>query len=269
MTETAVPGFYADHVFISLSGGLDSTCLMMAMLASGKTVHAISFKYGQKHSIELKKVTKNIRFLQSLGMKVDHHVVDLTSAFALSASTLKADGGAIPEGHYADENMKSTVVENRNVIFSSIIYGMALGFANHNNCNVIITQGIHAGDHTIYPDCRPESHQAAQHLYKISNWGSERVEFEAPFVNLSKTEVLQAGIAAMESMGLKKSAIKKILSNTHTCYNPDSEGRSCGKCGSCTERLEAFATVGMQDLITYQPNAFDTVGVGNPMPEEA
>ena len=253
MSETSVPGFYADHVFISLSGGLDSTCLMMAMLASCKTVHSISFIYGQKHSIELKKVAKNIKFLQKLGLPVDHHIVDLTSAFALSASSLKAGGDAIPEGHYADENMKSTVVENRNVIFSSIIYGMALGYANQHNCNVIITQGIHAGDHTIYPDCRPESHQAAQHLYKISNWGSERVEFEAPFVNLTKTEVLQAGIAAMESMGMKKSAIKKVLSNTHTCYNPDSEGRSCGKCGSCTERLEAFAAVGMTDPVEYRP----------------
>lgn len=251
MAETLIPEFHADHAFISLSGGLDSTCLMMAMLASGKTVHAISFKYGQKHNIELKKVTQNIKFLQKQGMQVDHHIVDLTSAFALSASTLKATGGAIPEGHYADENMKSTVVENRNVIFSSIIYGMALGYANQHNCNVYITQGIHAGDHTIYPDCRPESFEAAAHLYKISNWNSERVEFIAPFVNLTKTEVLQAGIDAMEKLGFNARGIKKILSNTHTCYNPDSEGRSCGKCGSCTERLEAFAAVGMEDPIPY------------------
>lgn len=252
MSETANPGFNANHVFLSLSGGLDSTCLMMVMLAAGKTVHAISFKYGQKHSIELKKVVKNIKFLQKLGMKVDHHIVDLTSAFALSASTLKADGGDIPEGHYADENMKSTVVENRNVIFSSIIYGMALGYSNsHDHCNVIITQGIHAGDHTIYPDCRPESFEAAQHLYKISNWSSEHVEFEAPFVNLTKTEVLQVGLTAMQILGMKKAAIKKVLSNTHTCYNPDAEGRSCGKCGSCTERLEAFAAVGMEDPVPY------------------
>lgn len=252
MSEQTLNGFNSNDAFISLSGGLDSTCLMMTLLASGRNVHAISFKYGQKHSIELKKVQKNIKYLQKLGLPVDHHIVDLTSAFALSASTLKADGGDIPEGHYADENMKSTVVENRNVIFSSIIYGMALGYANQHNCNVEITQGIHAGDHTIYPDCRPESFEAAAHLYKISNWNSDRVEFIAPFVNLTKTEVLQAGITAMESLGFKKSQIRKVLSNTHTCYNPDSEGRSCGKCGSCTERLEAFEAVGMEDPIAYQ-----------------
>lgn len=250
MEETAM-SFDANHVVISLSGGLDSTCLMMAMLATGKTVHAVSFKYGQKHAIELKKVQKNIRFLQKLGLPVDHRIVDLTSAFSESASSLHQGGDAIPEGNYADENMKSTVVENRNVIFSSIIYGMALGIANRLQENVLITQGVHAGDHTIYPDCRPESIEAAQHLYKISNWGSERVEFVAPFVNLDKAQVLQAGVDAMKQLGFNKPKIKKVLTNTHTCYNPDSEGRSCGKCGSCTERLEAFEKVGMEDPVPY------------------
>lgn len=251
MEETMLP-FDADHVVISLSGGLDSTMLMMAMLAKGKTVHAVSFKYGQKHAIELKKVQKNIKLLQKIGLPVDHRIVDLTSAFSESASSLHQAGGAIPEGNYADENMKSTVVENRNVIFSSIIYGMALGIANRLQENVLITQGVHAGDHTIYPDCRPESIEAAKHLYKISNWGSERVDFVAPFVDLDKGEVLEAGISAMKHLGFTKAKIKRVLTNTHTCYNPDSEGRSCGKCGSCTERLEAFEKVGMVDPVPYK-----------------
>ena len=250
-TETAVP-FEANQVVLSLSGGMDSTCLMMYYLAQGKTVHAISFKYGQKHAIELKKVQKNIKFLQKLGLPVDHHIVDLTSAFAMSASSLHQGGEAIPEGNYADENMKSTVVSNRNVIFSAIVYGMALDLSKTTNSNVIISQGVHAGDHTIYPDCRPESIEAARELYRISNWGSERVNFETPFVNLNKGEVLAAGIAAMKTLGFNKPKIKKVLANTHTCYNPDSEGRSCGKCGSCTERLEAFEQVGMEDPVPYQ-----------------
>lgn len=243
--------FEFNKVVLSLSGGLDSTMLMMKYLAEGKSVHAVSFKYGQKHEIELKKVKKNIKFLQKLGLPVEHQIVDLTSAFEYSASSLRGNG-EIPTGHYADENMKSTVVENRNIIFSSIIFGIALGIANKTKENVVISQGLHAGDHTIYPDCRPESVELAQKLYKISNWGSEYVDFDAPFLHFSKGQVLEAGINAMKKLGFNKSKINKVLSNTHTCYDPDDEGRSCGKCGSCTERLEAFEYVGLKDPVEYR-----------------
>lgn len=237
---------------ISLSGGLDSTCLLMYLLSNDYEVRAYSFDYGQKHDIELKKVKKNIKFLQSKGMPVTHQVINLRDVFSDSASTLHQGGDSIPHGHYADENMKSTVVENRNVIFSAIIYGKALSWANKANDYVVITQGIHSGDHAIYPDCTEESRAAAEHLYKISNWNSEKVDFIAPFVNIDKTGVLSAGIKAMTKMGFTKSDIKKVLKNTHTCYDPDEKGRSCGKCGSCTERLEAFNLVGMKDPVEYQ-----------------
>lgn len=237
---------------ISLSGGLDSTCLLMYLLSNDYEVRAYSFDYGQKHDIELKKVKKNIKFLRSKGMPVTHQVINLRDVFSDSASTLHQGGDSIPHGHYADENMKSTVVENRNVIFSAIIYGKALSWANKANDYVVITQGIHSGDHAIYPDCTEESRAAAEHLYKISNWNSEKVDFIAPFVNIDKTGVLSAGIKAMTKMGFTKSDIKKVLKNTHTCYDPDEKGRSCGKCGSCTERLEAFNLVGMKDPVEYQ-----------------
>lgn len=237
---------------ISLSGGLDSTCLLMYLLGNDYEVRAYSFDYGQKHDIELKKVKKNIKFLQSKGMPVTHQVINLRDVFSDSASTLHQGGDSIPHGHYADENMKSTVVENRNVIFSAIIYGKALSWANKANDYVVITQGIHSGDHAIYPDCTEESRAAAEHLYKISNWNSEKVDFIAPFVNIDKTGVLSAGIKAMTNMGFTKADIKKVLKNTHTCYDPDEKGRSCGKCGSCTERLEAFNLVGMKDPVEYQ-----------------
>lgn len=237
---------------ISLSGGLDSTCLLMYLLSNDYEVRAYSFDYGQKHDIELKKVKKNIKFLQSKGMPVTHQVINLRDVFSDSASTLHQGGDSIPHGHYADENMKSTVVENRNVIFSAIIYGKALSWVNKANDYVVITQGIHSGDHAIYPDCTEESRAAAEHLYKISNWNSEKVDFIAPFVNIDKTGVLSAGIKAMTNMGFTKADIKKVLKNTHTCYDPDEKGRSCGKCGSCTERLEAFNLVGMKDPVEYQ-----------------
>lgn len=144
----------ANKVVISLSGGLDSTCLLLKLLSEGKEVHAYSFKYGQKHEIELAKVKKNIKFLQDKGFKVTHQVIDLTDVFSDSASSLHQGGEAIPHGDYREESMKSTVVENRNVIFGSIIYSKALSWANKTNSNVLITLGLHAGDHCFTGDTK-------------------------------------------------------------------------------------------------------------------
>ena len=237
---------------ISLSGGLDSTCLLMHLLANGyDEIRAYSFDYGQKHSVELKKVKKNIKFLQRKGYNIEHQVINVRDVFSDSASSLHRGGEAIPKGHYEDETMKSTVVENRNIIFSAIVYGKALGWANKTGDSVVITLGIHAGDHCIYPDCRPESHEAAKHLFKISNWNSEAVDYIAPFEYIDKGEVLRRGVVAMKSLGFTKANIKSVLKNTHTCYNPDEKGRSCGECGSCRERLEAFEKNGMKDPLEY------------------
>lgn len=238
---------------LSLSGGLDSTCLLLHLLSQGYEVKAYSFYYGQKHSVELEKVMKNIAFLQQKGFPVTWKKIDLSSCFDESNSSLHLGGEDIPSGHYASENMKSTVVENRNVIFASIIYGKALSWANRTNDNVSIFLGIHAGDHTIYPDCRPESQQACEHAFKISNWGSERVFYEAPFVDIDKAAALRNGLCAMAELGLSSDEMTEVLRNTHTCYNPDTLGRSCGVCGSCRERLESFSLNGLVDPIEYVP----------------
>lgn len=233
-------------IILSYSGGLDSTCLLMWYLSKGHPVTAVSFKYGQNHSIELKRAAKNVKLLQKWGFPVDHRIVDLTSAFALSTSALH--GGVIPKGEsYNESNMKDTVVENRNVIFSSIIYGMALGVAKRNDSMVIIAQGVHNGDHDLYPDCRPESVEMAKKLYAISNWGSEWVEFETPFVNFSKGEVLKSGLEAMKFAGFKPYRIRQVLANTISCYCPDENGKPCGQCGTCKERAEAFTFNGIED----------------------
>lgn len=236
---------------ISLSGGLDSTCLLLKLLADGYEVRAYSFDYGQKHEVELKKVKKNIKFLQSAGLPLTHQIINLRDVFSDSMSSLHKGGDDIPHGMYDQDNMKSTVVENRNIIFSSIIYGKALAWANQTNSNVVITQGLHAGDHSIYPDCRPESQEMARELYKISNWGSERVDFIAPFINIHKGKVLSEGLDAMQSLGFSTREINNILRNTHTCYDPNDKGESCGLCGSCTERIEAFAFNLMKDPAKY------------------
>lgn len=231
-----------------MSGGLDSTSLALHMLSQGYEIRAYSFNYGQKHDIELQLVKANIEYLQSLGYQITHQTIDLRDCFSDSNSSLHKGGEKIPEGDYRDETMKSTVIENRNIIFSSIIYGKALAWANKTQDNVLITLGLHAGDHTIYPDCRPESQEMARELFKISNWGSERVDYVTPFIHIDKGEVLRTGIEACEKLGVDW---KVIYGNTISCYTPDEHGHSCGKCGTCVERLEAFEKLGLQDPITY------------------
>ena len=241
----------ANKAVISLSGGLDSTMLLMKLLSQGKEVRAYSFDYGQKHDIELKKVKKNIKFLQKKGLPVSHQIINVRDCFSDSASTLHKNGGDIPKGDYSVENQSSTVIENRNVTFSAIIYGKALAWSKKDNCDVEITLGIHAGDHSVYPDTTQESFEAAKHCFKISNWGSERVEYVAPFVNLRKDQLLTAGIDSMTEMGFTRADKNFVLRNTHSCYDPNDKGESCGTCGTCKERLEAFEKVGLKDPIKY------------------
>lgn len=223
---------------LSLSGGLDSTCLLMYLLSNDYEVKAYSFQYGQKHQVELEKVKRNIEFLQGKRFKLSHQIIDLRDCFSDSNSSLHVGGESIPEGHYASENMKSTVIENRNVIFSAIIYGKALSWANKTESNVDVFLGLHSGDHCCYPDTSEESRIACEHAFKVSNWGSERVGYEAPFNHMDKGGVLAEGLRAMTILGFNDSEINFVLSNTHTCYNPDLEGRSCGKCGSCIEESQ-------------------------------
>lgn len=240
----------ANKAVISVSGGLDSTMLLMKLLSEGKEVKAYSFDYGQKHDIELNKIKKNIKILQDLNYPVTHQVINLRDCFSDSASSLHKNGEDIPKGDYSFENQSSTVVENRNIIFSAIIYGKALSWAKKTNSDVEITLGIHAGDHSVYPDTTQESFEAAKHCFEISNWDSDKVTYIAPFVNLQKHEVLKAGLDAMSNM-FGEYWRDEILKNTHSCYDPDEFGRSCGTCGTCKERLEAFEKCGVKDLIEY------------------
>lgn len=226
--------------------------LLMHLLAEGKEVKAYSFDYGQKHDIELKKVKKNIKFLQAKGLPVVHQIINVRDCFSDSASSLAKGGADIPKGDYSVENQSSTVVENRNIIFSAIIYGKALAWSKKEDCDVEITLGIHAGDHSVYPDTTQESFNAAKHCYEISNWGSERVEYIAPFIKLEKHTLLADGMASMAGLGFKTSEINKVLRNTHSCYDPNEKGESCGECGTCKERLEAFAMVKKKDPIKYR-----------------
>lgn len=239
-----------NKVVISMSGGLDSTCLALYELSNGCEVRAFAFDYGQRHSVELDKLQNNIKFLQSKNLPITLQVINLKDVFSDSQSSL-CGVGDIPKGQYENSNMTSTVVENRNVIFSSIIYAKALGWAKQTDSNVSITLGIHAGDHCLYPDTTPESQSMARELFRISNWGSEKVDYIAPFVNVTKGEVLDMGLKSMHSLEFSNADIEEVLKNTHTCYSPNENGESCGECGSCMERAEAFQYCDMKDPISF------------------
>ena len=237
---------------ISMSGGLDSTCLALKLLNEGYHVYGYAFDYGQRHNIELEKLKKNVYFLQvECDLAIDLHIIDVRSIFNESCSCLNDRNVNVPKGEYDESNMKSTVVENRNVIFAAILYGKALSIAKRENKNVSIALGIHAGDHTLYPDTTQESRDAVEYACKISNWDSERVNYITPFVDFEKHVVLREGVEAARGIGFEDDVIEQILANTHSCYDPDSYGNSCGRCGTCKERLEAFEKCGLIDPIKY------------------
>ena len=127
------------RVVMALSGGMDSTSLLLHMLARGSEVTCISYDYGQKHVIELDRASANIDYLSSKGYAIEHYVVALSSAMSLFDSSLTDSERLVPEGHYEEEQMKQTVVPNRNAIFSSILYGYALSVSAKENVDVSVT----------------------------------------------------------------------------------------------------------------------------------
>src|SRR6056300_1527658 len=152
---------------LSLSGGMDSTALLVAFLAEGYEVSALSFDYGQKHKLELERLAQNIVYLSEKGYEIEHTVLDVSQIGNIYESALTNDKVEVPEGHYEQDNMKATVVPNRNMIFFSMLAGYALSIATRENCQVDIGLGVHSGDHEIYPDCRPEFYVEAMNAFNI------------------------------------------------------------------------------------------------------
>ena len=122
------------HAVMAFSGGMDSSSLLLHLLREGYTVTAISFNYGQKHLVELERAASLSDYLASRKITVTHHVADLTSATSLFNSDLLSSGDDVPRGHYEEENMKATVVPNRNALFASILYGTALSLSQKKQC---------------------------------------------------------------------------------------------------------------------------------------
>ncbi len=219
---------------MALSGGMDSTALLCRLLAEGYDVSCISYDYGQKHVVELERAKANIAYLSGNGISVEHKIVDLSGVMGIFHSALTNDEIDVPEGHYEEEQMKATVVPNRNAIFSSILYGYALSIATKEDTEVIIALGVHSGDHAIYPDCRPEFYESLGDSFAIGNWDSERISFHLPYID-----------------GDKETILRDALDYTNTSYNPDSKGRSSGTSGADVERILAFHAIGREDPVEY------------------
>lgn len=270
---------------LSLSGGMDSSTLLLHLLANGYECTCISFDYGQKHKVELERAQDLVNYLNAQHFRSDrimsypqinYQVIKLDGLSQLLNSALVTGGAEVPEGHYAEENMKATVVPNRNKIFSSIIQAVALSIAESKNCNVEIAMGIHAGDHSIYPDCRQEFRDIDYEAFKAGNWGAEKVAYYTPYLLGDKFDILKDGEKCCETLGVD---FDEIYKRTNTSYKPmqhevfyeNEDGETLRsvewfsdyKSASSVERVEAFIKLGRRDPVNYAdefgPVAWDFV----------
>lgn len=246
------------YAVISLSGGMDSSSLLLNLLAQGVDVTALSFDYGQKHRIELERAEQLVQFVNanakinlghgSFFKPVKHRIIKLDGLGQLLNSSLIEGGAEVPEGHYANENMKETVVPNRNKIFSSIIQAVALSIANRYHEDVWIALGIHAGDFSIYPDCRQEFRDADIKAFQEGNWGAEKISYYTPYIFGTKYDILTDGEDCCEALNLN---FDEVYKRTNTSYKPTSQGYSDFKSAASVERIEAFLKLGRPDPVIY------------------
>ncbi len=243
---------------LSLSGGMDSSTVLLHLLANDYEVTALSFDYGQKHNVELERAAELIKYLDKNGYSVKYQKITLQGLVPLLNSNLVKGGDDVPEGHYEEDNMKDTVVPNRNKMFSSIIQAVALSIANAKDCEVKIAMGIHAGDHAIYPDCRQEFRDADYEAFKQGNWDAEKVSYITPYLNGDKFDILVDGQSACFKLGID---FDEVYKKTNTSYKPIKyyhrpetnayEWYSDYKSASSVERIEAFIKLGRPDPVSY------------------
>ena len=217
------------NVVITASGGVDSSTLCYLLRYSGD-LHILTFDYGQRHRKEIecaKKIASNL--------KARHDIIDLRSVGALLGGSALTDNIEVPDGHYAEDVMKVTVVPNRNAIMLAVAFGVAVAEGAE-----LVAIGVHAGDHFIYPDCRPDFVKAFDTMERLAvkGFGHINLHIFAPFLNMTKADIVRKGVHLGVPYG-----------DTWSCY----KGRevACGRCGTCCERLEAFAMAGFEDPIEY------------------
>jgi len=244
------------HVVVSLSGGMDSSTLLLRCLKEYDTVTAISFDYGQKHRVELERAQSLVNYISNQALSpLTYKVIKLDGLADLLDSALVTGGDEVPEGHYAEDNMKATVVPNRNKIFASITQAVALSVANQTGNSCDIALGIHAGDHAIYPDCRQEFRDADDAAFRMGNWEADKVGYFTPYLEGDKFTILQDGEILCKELGLD---FDEVYSRTNTSYKPIQIISASGdnwfsdyKSASSVERVEAFIKLGRPDPVRY------------------
>lgn len=210
---------------VVVSGGMDSAAALWWAIDSGRVVpEVVSFDYGQRHRRELQSAAE-----LASSVRLPHLVVDVPLGALAPSSALTGDID-VPHGHYSADTMTATVVPNRNMTFIAL----AAARAAQLGCEEVVV-GVHAGDHPIYPDCRPEFIDAVSQATELA----VGVTVNAPFVHMTKADIAKAG----DVLGVP-------WAETWSCY----EGGTvhCGRCGTCVERAEAFAEAGVDDPTAYQ-----------------
>jgi 7-cyano-7-deazaguanine synthase len=227
-----------DRVVAISSGGLDSTTMVWDLVVNHDTyVHMIGFDYGQRHRRELLAARKTAELLNTRFDLID--LGNLSIFLAESGSSLVSSMDDVPEGHYAEDNMKKTVVPNRNMMMLSIAGAIAVA----TDATAVYT-GVHAGDHFVYPDCRPQFIDLVSRALTVGNEGFGNfgeLAIQAPFMHSSKADI---ALLAME--------LGYDLRNTWSCYNGGET--HCGRCGTCVERLEVVAEAKVRYRNIYQHN---------------
>ena len=255
------------HVVVSLSGGMDSSTLLLRCLKEYDSVTAISFDYGQKHRVELERAQSLVNYLNGnverteqdqLGTitvvgknfnPINYRQIQLNGLVDLLDSALVTGGQDVPEGHYEQDNMKETVVPNRNKMFASITQAVALSVANRTDSTCDIAMGIHNGDFAVYPDCRQEFRDADDKAFREGNWDADQVGYFTPYLLGNKFTILQDGEKLVEELGL---SFDEVYKRTNTSYKPYPSGNSDYKSASSVERIEAFIELGRRDPVQYE-----------------
>ncbi|MCI5098135.1 MAG: 7-cyano-7-deazaguanine synthase QueC [Rhodobacteraceae bacterium] len=210
------------------SGGLDSVSLAHKVAAEHELVGLISFDYGQRHR---KEVEFAARCAERLG--VPHDLIDMSHVGQHLSGSALTDDVDVPDGHYAEENMKVTVVPNRNAIMLAIAFGVAAA----KQADAVAT-AVHGGDHFIYPDCRPEFTEAFEAMQAKALDGYASVKLYTPFVLEPKSAIVAEGARH-----------DTPFADTWSCYKGGET--HCGRCGTCVERREAFHLAGVEDPTVY------------------
>ena len=221
------------------SGGLDSVTLAHKVAAEGRLGGLLSFDYGQRHVKELESAAAC-----AARLGVGHEVIDIAGVGRMLSGSALTDEVAVPDGHYAEETMKLTIVPNRNAIMLTVAFGLAAARKAR-----AVAVAVHGGDHFIYPDCRPGFIDAFQRMQDEALQGVAEITLEAPFVQLSKADIVTEGARNGTP-----------FAETWSCYKGGT--RHCGRCGTCVERREAFDLAGVDDPTEYDDPDYWLQAVG-------